>query len=107
MGRKIPDAVLREAERLKRNRDIINEYGMHVEYLEKTKKLFSPDKNERTKAMTKKVKIPFRRYVIGKAVSDNKLTTVTENVVIRTITVHGLDGKIIQEIVDEYQEEED
>jgi len=40
MGRKIPDAVLREAERLKRNRDIINEYGMHVEYLEKTKKLF-------------------------------------------------------------------
>ena len=56
--------------------------------------------------MTKKVKIPFRRYVIGKAVSDNKLTTVTENVVIRTITVHGLDGKIIQEIVDEYQEEE-
>ena len=54
----------------------------------------------------KRIKIPFRRYVIGKAVSDNKLTTVTENVVIRTITVHGLDGKIIQEIVDEYQEEE-
>ena len=56
--------------------------------------------------MTKKVKIPFRRYVIGKAVSGFKPITSVEDVVIRTITVHGLDGKIIQEIVDEYQEEE-
>ena len=51
------------------------------------------------------VKIPFRRILTGKPVLNSKPITVTENVITRTISVYGVDGKLIREIIEEFSEE--